>query len=203
MVGAGTVNSLLWTFLRLRKTCKHASMSITSDSDSDNSLTVSLKMVLAGQTDQAPRRGGRMSSTQERGPGTRAPHPAPPAHPAAPAPAATAPVTAKRSKNRGPGALLRDERRRLGRIEPGLFAHETGVEGEPALPLAHRGRIGDPALPHTAPRPSPRPIVILAARKRKGPPIFQTFRQKERACRPPSSRPGKKEVSTLRPPPAT
>ena len=187
MVGAGTVNSLLWTFLRLRKTCKHASMSITSDSDSDNSLTVSLKMVLAGQTDQAPRRGGRMSSTQERGPGTRAPHPAPPAHPAAPAPAATAPVTAKRSKNRGPGALLRDERRRLGRIEPGIFAHETGGEGDPALPLG--GRIGDPALPHTAPRPTPRPIVILAARKRKGSPHLPDIRAKgedaQRSPRPP------------------
>ena len=104
-------------------------MSITSDSD--HSLTVSLKMVLAGQANQAPRRGGRQSSTQERGPGTRAPHPAPPAHPA---PAATAPVTAKRSKNRGPGALLRDERRRLGQIEPGLLAHETGVEGIGAKP---------------------------------------------------------------------
>ena len=145
-------------------------MSITSDSDSYNSLTVSLKMVLAGQADQAPRRGGRQFSTEKRGPGTRAPHPAPPAPPAHPAPAATAPVTAKRSKNHGPGALLRDERRRLGRIEPGLLAHKTGVEGELALPLAHRERVGDPALPHTAPRPSPCPIVILAARKRKGPP---------------------------------
>ena len=54
---AGTFNCLLWTFLRLRKTCKHAYMYITSDSDSDDSLTVSLKMVLAGQADQAPSRG--------------------------------------------------------------------------------------------------------------------------------------------------
>ena len=184
------MNSLLWTFLRLRKTYKHASMSITSDSDSDNSLTVSLKMVLAGQTDQAPRRGGRMSSTQERGPGTRAPHPAPPAPLAAPAPAATAPVAAKRSKNRGPGALLRDERRRLGRIEPGLFAHKTGPEDEPALPLVHRGRIGDPALPHTAPGPPHAPSSSLQPGRERAPPSSGLSGKRRRAFTPPSSHPG-------------
>ena len=78
------MNSLLWTFLRLRKTCKHAYMSITSDSDRDDSLTVSLKMVLAGHADQAPRKGGRQSSRQEGGPGTQTPHPAPHASPAPP-----------------------------------------------------------------------------------------------------------------------
>ena len=71
MVGAGTVHSLLWTFLRLRSSCKTANMNISSDGDSDSDLTVSLKMVLAGQADQAPRRGGRQSSRQERGPGTQ------------------------------------------------------------------------------------------------------------------------------------
>ena len=168
MVGAGTDPSLIWTFLKLRRSCKHASMTITSDSDSVGDLTVSLKMVTARQADQAPRRRGRQSSRQERGPGSQAPPPAPPAPPATPAPAATAPVTARRVRNRGPGALLRDERRRLGRIEPGILAHKIEGEGGPALPPpAHRERVGKPALPHPAPRPSPRPIIILDARKRR------------------------------------
>ena len=70
MVGAGNVHSLLWTYLRLHNGCKKAYMNITSGSDGD--LTVSLKMVFAGQADQAPRRGGPQSSRQERGPGTQA-----------------------------------------------------------------------------------------------------------------------------------
>ena len=57
---AGNVHILLWSYLRLRNSCKKAYMNITIDSDGD--LTVSLKMVLAGQADQAPRRGGRQSS---------------------------------------------------------------------------------------------------------------------------------------------
>ena len=60
-------------------------MSIISDIDSDNSLTVSLKMVLAGQTDQARRRGGRQSSTQERGP-VPGPHTLHPLHTLQPLP---------------------------------------------------------------------------------------------------------------------
>ena len=59
MVGEGTVHSLLWTYLRLRSTSKKAYMNISSDGDCDGDLTVSLKMVLAGQADKAPRRGGR------------------------------------------------------------------------------------------------------------------------------------------------
>ena len=191
MVGAGTVHSLLWTFLKLRRSCKHASMSITSDSDSVGDLTVSLKMVTAGQADQAPRRRGRQSSRQERGPGSQAPPPAPPAPPAppsTPAPAATAPVTARRVRNRGPGALLRDERRRLGRIQPGILAHVLAneVEGDPALPhhalppppplsMARRGREGHPPLTIPAgplkgatsgPLPPPPPARSLASWER-------------------------------------
>ena len=90
MVGAGNVHSLLWTFLRLRNTCKLASMNIHSDSYGD--LTVTLRMVTAGQADQAPRRGGRQSSRQERGPGTQAPSPAAPPAPPTPAPATPAPA---------------------------------------------------------------------------------------------------------------
>ena len=83
MVGAGNVHSMLWTFLRLRNTCKLASMNIHSDSQGD--LKVTMRMTIAGQADQAPRRGGRQSSSQLRGPGTQAPV-APPA-PTTPTPA--------------------------------------------------------------------------------------------------------------------
>ena len=140
------MTSLFRTFLRLRRTCKRTYMSISSDPDGDCHVT--LRVTTPGTGFQSPCRGGAQPRGQERqSSGTRNPPPPPAAAaPApAPAPAATAPVTAKRSKNRGPGALLRDERRRLGRIEPGIFAHETGGEGDPALPLG--GRIGDPALP--------------------------------------------------------
>ena len=60
MVGAGKVHSLLWTFIRLRRTCKKAFLNISSDSYGD--LSVTLKLQIAGQADQAPRRGGRQSS---------------------------------------------------------------------------------------------------------------------------------------------
>ena len=53
MVGAGNVHSLLWTFLRLRNTCKLASMNIHSDSHGD--LKVTVRMTIAGQADQGPR----------------------------------------------------------------------------------------------------------------------------------------------------
>ena len=188
MVAEGTVTSLFRTFLRLRRTCKRTYMSISSDPDGDCHVT--LRVTTPGTGFQSPCRGGAQPRGQERqSSGTRNPPPPPAAAAPAPAqaPAATTPVTAKRSKNRGPGALLRDERRRLGRIEPGIFAHETGGEGDPALPL--EGSIGDPALPHTAPRPTPRPIVILAARKRKGSPHLPDIRAKgedaQRAPRPP------------------
>ena len=154
------MNSLLWTFLRLRKTCKHASMSITSDSDSDNSLTVSLKMVLAGHADQAPRKGGRQSNSRERGPGTRVPSPGAPSAPSAPftpspAPApGPAPAPARRARRRGPTDLLRGERRRLGRIEPGLLTPDSPLP-IPAGPL--EGATSGP-LPHPTPICRLRPL---------------------------------------------
>ena len=138
MVGAGTVNSLLWTFLRLRKTCKHASMSITSDSDSDNSLTVSLKMVLAGHADQAPRKGGRQSNSRERGPGTRVPSPGAPSVPSAPStPSPTpapgpAPVPARRARRH----------RERGALAPS-GSYQT-ADGALALLLPHRSCPGSP-----------------------------------------------------------
>ena len=84
MVGKGNVHRLLWTFLRLRNTCKLASMNIHSDSHGD--LKVTVRMTIAGQADQAPRRGGRQSSNQERGPGTQAPSPVAPSAPTTPSP---------------------------------------------------------------------------------------------------------------------
>ena len=64
-----------------KSSCKTASLIFTSDSDSD--LSVTLKMSIAGHADQAPRRRGRQSSRQERGPGSQAP-PLPPLHPLRP-----------------------------------------------------------------------------------------------------------------------
>ena len=173
MVGAGTVHSLLWTYLRLRNSCKKAYMNITSDCDCDGDLTVSLKMVLAGQADQAPRRGGRQSSRQERGPGTQVAPPAPPTPPAPapPAPAAAAPAPApgpapapaRRARRRGPGALFRDERRRLAQIEPGLLIPDSPLP-IPAGPLE-----GATSAP---PPPPPPALALLLAPSERAPGIL-------------------------------
>ena len=61
MVWAMNVHSLLWTFWRLRNTSKQASMNIYSEIYGD--LAVTVRKTFAGQADQAPRRGGRQSST--------------------------------------------------------------------------------------------------------------------------------------------
>ena len=63
MVGAGNVQSLLWTFLRLRKTCKQALMNIFCDSYAD--LTVNMKVTFAEQANQAPKRGPAVQQTGE------------------------------------------------------------------------------------------------------------------------------------------
>ena len=66
---------------------------------------------------QAPRRGGCQPRRREVEPGTLAPSSSSPAALPAAAATATAPAPARRARRRGPGALLRDERR-LARIEP-------------------------------------------------------------------------------------
>ena len=82
------------------------------------------------QADQAPRRWGRQSRRQERGPGTQAPSPvAPPP----PAPTSPASAPARRARRRGPGALLREERRRQLRTAADVLTAE---------------RVGDPASPY-------------------------------------------------------
>ena len=104
-------------------------------------------MNVSGHGNQAPRRGGCQPRRQEVEPGTLAPSPASP-------PAATPPAPVRRARGRGPAALLRDERRRLARIEPTLlqdFLDE--VEGDvsalppsalttPAIALARRDERG-------------------------------------------------------------
>ena len=151
MAEAGKAHGLLNTFLGLKKSHRKASMNITSDSDGH--LQVTIKVTIARQAGQAPMVGGRQSSRQERGPGSQAPPPAPPAPPAPPTP----PAPARRARNRGPGALLRDKRRRLGRIQPGIFEHVLAKEVE-----------GGPALPHHA-LPPPPPLSLVR-RGRKGAP---------------------------------
>ena len=78
-------------------------------------LHVTLKVHVPGHGNQAPRRGGCQPRRQEAEPGTQNPSPAPPA------PTIPAPAPARGARRRGPGALLRDERRRLARIEPNLL----------------------------------------------------------------------------------
>ena len=138
MAGGGTAYRLMGTFLKLQKTCPKASLSLYSDCDGD--LQVTLKVHIPGLGNQAPRRGGCQPRRQEAEPGIQAPSPAPPAppaHPAPPAPPATitpAPAPAKRARRRGPGALLRDEKRRLARIEPSILLSDSKPKAAAALP---------------------------------------------------------------------
>ena len=149
MADAGRAHGLLNTFLRLNKSHKRASMNIISDSDGH--LQVTITVTIVGQADQAPRKGGRQSNNRERGPGTRVPSPGAPSAPSAPY--TPSPAPAKRAKRRGPGALLRDERRRLARIEPGLLIPDSPLP-IPTGPL--EGATSGPLPPpSTRPRPSP------------------------------------------------
>ena len=76
------------------------------------------------------------SSAPEQGANIRAPSSAPEGVANAQKPPSPAP--ARRSKKRGPGAIFRNERRRLSRIEPDVLMHETEVEGgDTALPPPH------------------------------------------------------------------
>ena len=177
MAGVGELHRLFRTFLNLKTTCKKASLSLYSDGSGDCHVT--LRVTAPGHGYQTPRRGSGPSRSKEAAPGTLAPSSLPAAPTAA---AATAPAPARRARRRGPGALLRDERRRLARIEPNLFLSDPAPlaarrqdaatrEAAPSPLLAPSERVGAPALP-LAPRkrqdapslPRPRPIVILAPR---------------------------------------
>ena len=118
MARVGELHRLFRTFLNLKTTCKKASLSLYSGGRGDCHVT--LKVTDPGHGYQTPRRGSGPSRSQEVAPGTLAPS-SPPAAPPAAAAAATAPAPARRARRRGPGALLRDERRKLARIEPNLL----------------------------------------------------------------------------------
>ena len=139
MAGLGELHRLFQVFLRLQKTCKQAKVSFTSDSDGD--IHVSLTVKTPGHGDQAPRRGGHHSRSQEGGSGNQ-----PPPHPSTrvsgiqkPLPS---PVPVKKGRRRAPSALLRDERRRLARIEFDVLCEVEGGTALPppvmAAPPAHR-----------------------------------------------------------------
>ena len=121
MAGDGELRRLFQTFMKLKRSCQHAEVNFNSDCD--GVCQVVLRVTTPGTGFQSPSGGGAQSRSQERkGSGAQnlptpptvtvpalAPGPAP-AHAPGPAP--------KRARRRGPGALLRDERRRLARIEP-------------------------------------------------------------------------------------
>ena len=140
MAREGDLNRLFRTFLNLKTTCKKASLSLYSEGSGNCQVT--LRVTAPGHGYKTPRRGGDPSRSQEAAPGTLAPSSS--SLPAAPttAAAATAPAPARRARRRGPGALLRDERRRLARIEPNL------LQPDPALPAARRQ---DAAMREAAP----------------------------------------------------
>ena len=128
MAGVVELHRLFRTFLRLQKTCKEAKVTFCSDSEGDINVTLSVKT--PGHGDQAPRRGGHHSGSQGGGSGTQ-----PPTH--APARASytrkpcNPPAPEVRSRRRAPSALLRNEQRRLLRIDSGVFLE---VDGGPSLP---------------------------------------------------------------------
>ena len=95
---------------RDQKACEKASLSLFSDSDGD--LQVILKVNLSGHSNQVSRRGGCQPRRREVEPSTLSPS----SIAAPPAVAATTPAPARRARRHGPGALLRDERRRLARM---------------------------------------------------------------------------------------
>ena len=171
---------------QLLKACEKASLSLFSDSVSD--LHISLKVNVSGHGNQAPRRGGCQPRRQEVEPGTLAPSPASP-------PAATPPAPVRRARGRGPAALLRDERRRLARIEPTLlqdFLDE--VEGDvsalppsalttPAIALARRDERGQVKVA----TPGPAAAAAVAASPLPSPCGGTTASGQATASPPPSS----------------
>ena len=156
MARVGELRKLLQTFIRLKKSCKKAEVSFYSDSNGDCHVT--LRAVLQPQHSesgdrghQGPRRRAGPShpptpappSAPDRRGRRRDPAPPAPPAPATPAPAApAAPATAvpapdRRARRRGPGAIVRDERRRLARIEPDLLQADSPlpIPAGPLVPL--------------------------------------------------------------------
>ena len=115
MAGVGKLHRLFRAFLILKTTCKKASLRLYSDG---SNCQVTLRVTAPGKGYQTPRRGSGPSRSQEAAPGTLATS-SPPAAPTVTA--ATAPALTRRVRRHGPGALLRDKRRGLSRIEPTLL----------------------------------------------------------------------------------
>ena len=125
MAGVGRVMKLVRQVLgnwkvgkncELALNCVDGVMKVTLSADLGKWVQPQPQQV-SGHGNQAPRRGGCQPRRREVEPGTLAPS-SPAAPPAA---AATAPAPARRARRRGPGALLRNERRRLARIEPNIL----------------------------------------------------------------------------------
>ena len=133
MAGVGELHRLFRTFHNLKTTCKKASLSLYSDGRGDCQVT--LKVTAPGHGYQTPRRESGPSKSQEAAPGTLAPS-LPPAAPAAAA--ATAPAPARRARRLGRGALLRDKRRRLARIEPNLLLPDPAHPAPPTYLYANQ-----------------------------------------------------------------
>ena len=91
---------------------------------------VTITVTLPGHTYQTPRRGSGLSRSQEGGPGVWPPFKAPEADSNTPSsPERCSADPARRSSKHGGGALFRDEKRRLLRIEQDVLFHKTEVEG--------------------------------------------------------------------------
>ena len=127
-------------------------------------MTLSVKT--PGHGDQAPRRGGHHSRSQGGGSGIRPPTPAP-AWASWVKKHSSPPVPEKKSRRRAPSALLRNEQRRLLRIDTAVLLEE--VEGGPGLPppalkapLALREGLTAPLAPRVE------EITPLAPRERAG-----------------------------------
>ena len=150
MAKVGELQRLFRTFLSLRRSCQQAEVTFYCDRDGICHVTL---RVTPRHGFQSPCRGGAHSRSQEKqGSGAQNPPPASEGvSDSQKTPSAPAPAPARRSRRRGPAAILCDEQRRL-------------VLPAPALPLAPRKKDGAPALP------GPRPIILLVSRKKASAP---------------------------------
>ena len=108
MAGAGELQRLFRTFLSLKRSCQRAEVTFYSDRDGDCHVTLRVTTPRHGY--QTPRAaGGATSRSQEKqGSGAQNPHPVSEGVSATQkTPSAPAPVPARRSRRRGPAAILR------------------------------------------------------------------------------------------------
>ena len=183
IAGVRELQRLLRTFLSLRISCQQAKVTFYSDRDGD--CHVILKVTTPRNWFQSPCRGGAHSRSQEKQ-GSCARNPPPVSERVSATQktsSASAPAPARRSRRRGPAAILRNKQRQLGCIEPDVLLPN------PALPLAPRRKGSAPALPPPAPTlflvrkerkgapalPTPAPALLQAPRKEAGVPALHPF----------------------------